>query len=59
MRIAIDCRMLGKSGIGVFLENILNNLISTYNNHNYLLIGSQCQLDKYKLIQTVQFFTLI
>lgn len=50
MRIAIDCRMLGKSGIGVFLENILNNLISTYNNHNYLLIGSQCQLDKYKLI---------
>lgn len=47
MKIAIDCRMLGKSGIGVFLENILNELITNYQTHDYLLIGNPNQLKKY------------
>lgn len=38
MRIAIDCRFLGKSGIGTYIENIVHELIFNYPEHNYLLI---------------------
>jgi glycosyltransferase involved in cell wall biosynthesis len=41
MKIAIDCRMLGMSGIGIFLENLLNNLP---NEHEYILIGNKDML---------------
>jgi len=39
MRIAIDCRYLGKSGIGRVLEGILDNL--PFDEHEYYLIGSK------------------
>lgn len=38
MRLSIDCRFLGKSGIGTFLENILNELLIHYPEHQYILI---------------------
>ncbi|MDL2292416.1 glycosyltransferase family 4 protein [Acholeplasma sp. OttesenSCG-928-E16] len=37
MKIGIDCRYLGKSGIGVYLRGILDNL--DYTKHDYLLLG--------------------
>jgi glycosyltransferase involved in cell wall biosynthesis len=40
MKIAIDCRMLNKSGIGVYLENILRELIPISSSHTFLLIGN-------------------
>jgi glycosyltransferase involved in cell wall biosynthesis len=41
LKIAVDCRMLGKSGIGVYLENILQELIAMSPHHTFLLIGKQ------------------
>lgn len=38
MKIAIDCRFLGKSGIGTFLSNILTELLENHEEHKYLLI---------------------
>ena len=40
MNIAIDCRMLGKTGIGVYLENIVYQLLSRQQ-HHYVLIGQE------------------
>lgn len=37
MKIAIDCRMCGKSGIGAFIDGILPHILSTDN--EFLLIG--------------------
>lgn len=45
MNIAIDCRYLGKSGIGKACEGILDNL--DYEEHNYYLIGCKEKLKKY------------
>lgn len=39
MKIAIDCRMSGLSGIGVYLDNILAYLLSLNSNDTYVLIG--------------------
>lgn len=44
MKIAIDCRMSGMSGIGVYLDNILAYLLSVKTEHTYVLVG-----DKFKL----------
>lgn len=38
MKFAIDCRFLGKSGIGTFLENILNELLCNHPENQYVLI---------------------
>lgn len=46
MKIAIDCRLIGQSGIGTFIENVLDCLIKDYH-HNYLLIGKKEALSKY------------
>lgn len=40
MKIAIDCRFIGKSGIGTFVENVVDNLISKHPGHEYLLIAN-------------------
>ena len=40
MKIAIDCRLIGQSGIGTFIENILNYMILDFTNQ-YLLIGKE------------------
>ena len=45
MRIAIDCRYLGKSGIGRVCQGILDNL--DYSAHEYVLIGSEKRLSSY------------
>ena len=46
MKIAVDCRYLGKSGIGRVLEGILDNL--NYNEHKFYLVGDEKKLDKYE-----------
>ena len=38
MKIAIDCRYFGKSGIGTFIENVLDELLKNHPEHEYLLI---------------------
>ena len=45
MRIAIDCRYLGKSGIGRVCQGILDNL--DYSEHEYVLIGNEKRLSAY------------
>lgn len=45
MKIAIDCRYLGKSGIGRVCQGILDNL--DYNEYEYYLIGNSVKLKPY------------
>lgn len=45
MNIAIDCRYLGKSGIGRVCEGIIDNL--NYAEHSFYLIGMPEKLNKY------------
>jgi glycosyltransferase involved in cell wall biosynthesis len=45
MKIAIDCRYIGKSGIGRVCEGIIDNL--DYENNTYYLIGDPAKLNKY------------
>lgn len=45
MKIAIDCRYLGKSGIGRVCEGIIDNL--DYSEHSFYLIGNKEKLNKY------------
>lgn len=45
MRIAIDCRYLGKSGIGRLCEGLLDNL--DYSAHSFYLVGNPERLKKY------------
>lgn len=46
MNIAIDCRYIGKSGIGRVCEGILDNL--DYTQNTYFLIGKRENLEKYQ-----------
>ena len=46
MRIAIDCRMIQASGIGVYLSNVLRYLLLD-ESVSYLLIGCQNEIEKY------------
>lgn len=46
MRIAVDCRLLGSTGIGVFLANVLDNMVAD-TCHSYLLIGNENRLSVY------------
>lgn len=46
MNIAVDCRYLGKSGIGRVLEGILDNL--DYAEHKFYLVGDEKKLYKYE-----------
>lgn len=45
MKIAVDCRYLGKSGIGRVCEGIIDNL--DYSEHSFYLIGSKDKLNNY------------
>ena len=45
MKIAVDCRYLGKSGIGRVCEGIIDNL--DYSEHSFYLIGNKDKLNKY------------
>lgn len=46
MKIAIDCRFLGKSGIGTYLENIVDCLLRFHQEHQYLLICNNDMVDR-------------
>ena len=46
MRIAIDCRLIGRSGIGTFIENVAHHIIDTPN-YDFLLIGNKQVLSAY------------
>lgn len=46
MKIVIDCRYLGKSGIGRALENVLTSL--DYENNYYIFWGKKEYIEKYK-----------
>ena len=48
MKIAIDCRMSGLSGIGVYLDNLLEIILSESRNNSYLLIGNENRLRQYE-----------
>lgn len=41
-RFAIDCRYIGKSGIGTYIENIVDRLLVEHPEHQYLFI---CEVD--------------
>ena len=45
-KIAVDCRYLGMSGIGRFLEGILQNL--NFLEYDFYLIGKKENVVKYK-----------
>lgn len=38
MKIAIDCRFISKSGIGTYIENIVDRLLTEHPEHQYLFI---------------------
>ena len=45
MKIAIDCRFVGKSGIGTFVENVVRRMLKNHSEHEYLLVvgcGKEC-----------------
>lgn len=48
MKIALDFRFIGKSGIGTFVENIVDELIKNHPEHQYLLITDFGQSLKWK-----------
>ena len=47
MVIVIDCRFIGKSGIGTFVENIVDELIKHHSEHQYLLIMHTALAEKW------------
>lgn len=47
MNIAIDCRMSGLSGIGVYLDNILEQWTKHRNEHTFTLFGDKKNLTRY------------
>ncbi len=46
MRIAVDCRLIGQSGIGTFIENVLVHMIEN-KNFSFTLIGNKQNLKEY------------
>lgn len=47
MRIAVDCRMNGLSGIGVYLDNIVDQWVAHKDQHVYTLLGDPEKLSRY------------
>lgn len=46
MKIAIDCRFIGKSGIGTYIENIVDSLLKFHPEHHYLMICNRDVIEK-------------
>lgn len=55
MNIAVDCRYLGRSGIGRVLEGIIDNL--DYSAHTFYLIGDREKLAKYDKAILIEDYT--
>lgn len=47
MRLAVDCRLIGQTGIGTFIENVLNCLV-LHTGNEYVLIGNADRLGRYQ-----------
>jgi glycosyltransferase involved in cell wall biosynthesis len=41
MKLAIDCRFVGKSGIGTYIENVVDELVRNHPEHDYLLVAER------------------
>ena len=54
MKLAIDCRFVGKSGIGTYIENILDELVAHHTEHEYLLIAYK-PFDDYAHFSNIRF----
>jgi len=54
MNIAIDCRMSGLSGIGVYLDNIIEQWTKQKNEHTFTLFGEQKNLTRYTSYSNVR-----
>lgn len=52
MKIAIDCRYIGRSGIGRVCEGLLDSI--DFRADEYYLIGKRAQLEKYPLAKIVE-----
>ena len=46
MRIAVDCRLIGQSGIGTFIENVVCHMVELPNT-DFVLIGNRKMLAQY------------
>ena len=46
MKIAIDCRLIGQSGIGTFIENVMLYMVERTDMH-FVLIGNEKRLSSY------------
>lgn len=46
MKIAIDCRLIGQSGIGTFIENVMHYMVERTDMH-FVLIGNEKRLSSY------------
>lgn len=52
LKIAVDCRMFGMSGVGVFLKNFLDYALPHYSDIYFLLIGT-VQIESYSYLDNV------
>lgn len=52
MKIAIDCRMIGMSGVGVFLKSFLDYALIHYPNFNFLLLATS-DIEPYSDLENV------
>ncbi|MCR5456144.1 MAG: glycosyltransferase family 4 protein [Bacteroidales bacterium] len=56
MRLAIDCRFSQKSGIGTYIDNVVDCLLTAYPDNQYLIICNRDsrfkQIDNVKIIET-------
>ncbi len=50
MKIAVDCRLIGSSGIGTFIENIVHFMVQL-RDHQFLLIGNLECLSEYAAME--------
>lgn len=54
MKISIDCRYIGKSGIGTFIENVLDEMVLHHPENEYLLVAER-SIEKYEGLKNIQF----
>lgn len=51
MKIAIDCRLIGQSGIGTFIENVMHYMVERTDMY-FVLVGDKKRLEPYALRET-------